>query len=244
MISARSLPQAPDELLQRLDAILAPGGVPSARILGASFRVLSLDRGRSSLLHNDGDSVLLVLGGVSKLVAHLPPDREQILSFHFDGDVIFAPAGGSHILMIAAIEDSELLLLDTGELLASGEPRLPLLLCERAIRSLGRSREKAVALGRKTAPERVADFLLSMEARLGTTESEQAILVLPMSRRDIADSLGLTIETVSRQFGELRAAGVIATSGRSQVRILDRERLSALSARCRPHPREYLPDLS
>lgn len=246
MISARSLPQFPDELRQRLDAILAPGSVPPVRILGASFRLLTLARGRSALLQSSSDAILFVLGGVAKLVAHLPPDREQILSFHFDGDIIFAPAGGSHVLMVAAIQDSELLLLDASELLApgAGEPRLPLFLWERAIQSLGRSREKAVALGRKTAPERVADFLLSMEARLAPRGRNGETVVLPMSRREIADSLGLTIETVSRQFGALRADGVIATSGRSQVRILDRERLRALSARCGPRPSEYLPDLS
>lgn len=185
------------------------------------------------LLDGEKDLVLFVTSGSSKLLAHIPPDREQILSFHFDGDIVFAPAGVSHAFAIAAIEDSEILVFRTADLfaLSAADPQLPLLLCERAIRSLGRCRDKAIALGRKTAPERVADFLLSMAARLGTLGSAAGALSLPMSRRDIADSLGLTIETVSRQFGELRAAGVIETVGRSQVRIVDLKGLHARAGR-------------
>lgn len=185
------------------------------------------------MVEGEQDAIVFVLRGACKLVAHVPPDREQILSFSFEGDILFAPADGSHALTVVAVEDSEVLRFDAGVLsaLAASEPKLSMLLLERAVRSLGRSREKAVALGRKTAPERVADFLLSMAGRIGVQEGDTQVLILPMSRRDIADSLGLTIETVSRQFGELRTAGLIATSGRSQVRILDREALHARSAR-------------
>ena len=89
------------------------------------------------------------------------------------------------------------------------------------LRTLGRSREKTITLGQKTARERVATFLVSMAERIGSPFSNGALLDLPMSRRDIGENIGLTIETVSRQMSELRNAGLVSTSGRSQVKILD-----------------------
>lgn len=239
MIRARSHPSTTDDLLQRLASMIAPGRIAPAQLLVAASQSLVLARGSSTLLDGDTDLVLFVIGGASKLVAHIPADREQILSFHFVGDIAFAPAGVSHVFAVAAIEDSEILVFRAADLfaLSAGDPQLPLLLWERATLSLGRCRDKAIALGRKTASERVADFLLSMAARLGTEGKAEKALILPMSRRDIADSLGLTIETVSRQFGELRAAGVIETSGRSQVRITNFTGLRTRTGRSGPAER-------
>ena len=76
-------------------------------------------------------------------------------------------------------------------------------------------------LGRKTAQERLASFLVTMADRIGMQQGGQCVLDLPMSRRDIADSLGLTIETVSRQLTVLRDLALIETSGRSIVTLAD-----------------------
>lgn len=235
MIRARSHPPTTEKLLQRLASMIPPGKIAPAQILGAASQSLILARGSSTLLNSEKDLVLFVTAGVSKLVAHIPPDREQILSFHFDGDIVFAPAGVSHAFAIAAIEDSEILVFAAADLfaLSASDPGLPLLLCERAIGSLGRCRDKAIVLGRKAAAERVADFLISMAARINTGGEVEKAFTLPMSRRDIGDSLGLTIETVSRQFGELKAAGLIDTSGRSQVRIVNSDGLRIRAGRCR-----------
>jgi CRP/FNR family transcriptional regulator, nitrogen fixation regulation protein len=83
-------------------------------------------------------------------------------------------------------------------------------------------------LGRKNALERVAAFLVEMDKRMALT----AVLTLPMSRRDIADYLGLTIETVSRAISRLNAAGVLSFNGNSQrqIKILDRQRLAAFDS--------------
>lgn len=224
MIRARSHPPASEELLQRLTAMIAPARIPGARVLGAATQSFALARGSSTFLAAGCDCVLFLITGAAKLVAHVPPDREQILSFHFPGDMVFLPHGGTHSLALTAISDCEVLGFETADLfsLATADAQLAMLLCQRAIGALGRCRDKAIALGRKTAPERVADFLLSMAPRIGVKDARaEMTLLLPMSRRDIADSLGLTIETVSRQFGAMRTAGVIETSGRSEVRILD-----------------------
>jgi len=90
-------------------------------------------------------------------------------------------------------------------------------LLENTTLSLRRCREKTIALGRKTAGERIAVFLVGMAERIGVEQDGRLVLELPMSRRDISDSLGLTIETVSRQLSKLRDDGVIETVGRSGV---------------------------
>lgn len=98
---------------------------------------------------------------------------------------------------------------------------------ERLPRALHRCRDKAVALGQKSALERLAGFLLAMSERIGRTEGNLCVLDLPMSRREIGDSIGLTIETVSRQLGALRDTGCITTQGRSRIALLDLDALRA-----------------
>ena len=90
-------------------------------------------------------------------------------------------------------------------------------LLDRILADLGRSRELSALLGRKSARERICGFLVEMEKRIGRRENGAVILDLPMSRREIGDHLGLTIETVSRQLSKLRDDGVIETVGRSGV---------------------------
>jgi CRP/FNR family transcriptional regulator, anaerobic regulatory protein len=88
-------------------------------------------------------------------------------------------------------------------------------------------------LGRKTASEKVATFLLEMAERLADNRGCQAVpgpakqFALPFSRQQVADVLGLTIETVSRQFSRLKAQGVIGLPSRRDVEIIDRRALVA-----------------
>jgi CRP/FNR family nitrogen fixation transcriptional regulator len=83
-------------------------------------------------------------------------------------------------------------------------------------------------LGRKTATEKVAAFLIEMDGRLAAT----GVMILPMSRRDIGDYLGLTVETVSRALSEMRRAGVLDFKGKNQreIVILNHQRLAAFDS--------------
>ena len=82
-------------------------------------------------------------------------------------------------------------------------------------------------LGRKNAREKVASFLLDMSRRLRADRS--GVIDLPLSRQQIADILGLTIETVSRQISDMKRLGVIALAGRRGVRICDADRLESMA---------------
>jgi CRP/FNR family transcriptional regulator len=89
-------------------------------------------------------------------------------------------------------------------------------------------------LGRKSAPEKIATFLLDMSERLADNgcmahTGPAKHFTLPFSRQQVADLLGLTIETVSRQFTKLKADGVVALPGRRDVEILDRAALQTLA---------------
>ena len=99
---------------------------------------------------------------------------------------------------------------------------------EQTLRELDEAREWMVTLGRKTAAEKVASFLYLIATHLDpSADSEQKgrKFILPLTRGDVADFLGLTIETVSRQLSRLRAEKVIAISAVTQVDVPDLERL-------------------
>jgi CRP/FNR family nitrogen fixation transcriptional regulator len=95
--------------------------------------------------------------------------------------------------------------------------------------NLQHAEDHLLLLGRKTSLERVAAFLLEMDKRL----TAAGVLALPMSRRDIADYLGMTLETVSRALSRLHGLGILGFVGNNQRQIvlLDRHQLAVLDLR-------------
>lgn len=94
---------------------------------------------------------------------------------------------------------------------------------------IGRMRDLALLLGRKSALERVASFFLTLSDAARDLEFRQAALVLPVTRSEIADHLGLTIETVSRNITKLKQRGVIALERGDVIRVLDGQTLRDLA---------------
>lgn len=178
-------------------------------------------KGEPVVLPKDCDQLVFLAEGASKLIVHMPDQSEQVLAFHFAGDMIYLPHHSHPGLDIIALEDCRIIGFPARDFLeiAELEPSVLRTILDRSLLALQRSRNKAIRLGRKSAQERIADFLLAMADRIGEPEGNAIQLILPMSRRDIGNSLGLTIETVSRQFSELRDERVISTSGRSLVRL-------------------------
>lgn len=220
------------DLFERFSIAILPLGTSDATHLRfqAVARYASARAGDAPFMGNGSDQIVFVASGSTKLVAHASGGREQVVAFHFAGDLVSVPARAAHAYSLCALEDCELIYFPADEFykLARFEAGMVDEVLERAIRALNRCREKTISLGRKNAQERLANFFLTMDQRIGTDGEGGRLLHLPMSRRDVADSLGLTIETVSRQFGELREAGLIETMGRSKVVLRD---LSGLGAR-------------
>ncbi|WP_114520700.1 helix-turn-helix domain-containing protein [Altererythrobacter sp. ZODW24] len=184
---------------------------------------MHIGRGRTVPLDPASDALVYVGDGATKLIASASSGREQIVAFHFTGDLISVPAGAWHSYALCALAETDLLVFPAESFLeiAGTEREIMDALLQRSLTALHRCRDKAVGLGRKNAQERLASFLVGMAERIGSIEPDRCLLELPMSRRDIGDSLGLTIETISRQFSELRLAGLIETTGRSRVLLCD-----------------------
>jgi CRP-like cAMP-binding protein len=122
------------------------------------------------------------------------------------------------------------------EMLAEEDPQLSREIRQVAFEALSRLQAQLMILGRITATEKVGSFILKMAERL----SDQTVdrLYLPISRYDIADYLGLSVETVSRSLTSLKNRGVISLSGPRSVRIIDRDALEDGSA-CNAHPKQF-----
>lgn len=194
--------------------------VMPVRTAGKCVRSVS---GQSLELDESEDQFVFIAHGATKLVAHASDGREQIISFQFPGETFCVPARAHHSYSLCALTDVCLYVIPYGRLLEIGKNDTAMLsgLLTATRISLTRCRRKTISLGRKSASERIAAFLLEMADRIAVEGEGGAEMVLPMSRRDIADSLGLTIETVSRQFSIARRDGIIETAGRSGVRIVD-----------------------
>lgn len=185
-----------------------------------------LEKGTAMACERDHDRLVFLARGAAKLVARSSAEADsavQVLAFHFAGDMISVLREGDGDFRLIALVDCDLLVFPTDPFLdiAQSDPVVLRWILTRSLQALHRSRTRMMQLGHKSARQRIADFLVSMAERLSDSTSGACRLTLPMSRRDIGDSLGLTIETVSRQFTELREAGLIETKGRSLVQLLD-----------------------
>ena len=177
--------------------------------------------------------IVFVASGAVKLTAQVGLDREQILAFGFQDEMIALSANSRVPYELQALTASKIVgcqLAELAKTLTKDEYCAERLVAQ-LLSALEGSRESLVLLGRMTAQERVASFLLDLTERIAAIKNGIAVLELPMSRRDIADSLGLTIETVSRQLSQLREHGILQANGRSELVVLDLDQLRRLTSR-------------
>ncbi|WP_442579271.1 Crp/Fnr family transcriptional regulator [Mesorhizobium sp. ASY16-5R] len=173
-----------------------------------------------------------VLSGVVKLTKTLPDGRQQIVGLQFAPDFLGRPFGKESDLGIEAA--TEVLLCSfprsTMERLLEQCPALEKRIFLQTLRELDEARQWMLTLGRKSASEKIATFLLLIARNADPTAAYQHPICfdLPLSRSDIADYLGLTIETVSRQLTKLHADGVIDVHNRRVV-ISSLERLLSVA---------------
>jgi CRP-like cAMP-binding protein len=168
-----------------------------------------------------------VLSGTVRTYKVLNDGRRQIGFFYLPGDVFGLEVGDRHSFSAEAIADCKVLVIKRSSViaLAARQTDVARQLWEMTATELCRVQDHVMLLI-KTARERVAGFLLEMAARVpGSTEIE-----LPMSRQDIADYLGLTIETVSRTLTQLENSAAIAVPTSRRIVLRNRAALTRMNA--------------
>lgn len=183
----------------------------------------------------EGDEAILVanvIEGVLKLSTQTADGKEQILGLAYSSDFLGRPFAKSMPYGAEALTAAQVCVFQRSDFdrFAREHPRLEHKLLERTLTELDRTRRWMVLLGRMNAEQKLAAFLLELSERMApaTCSFDPGVtdrVELPLSRQQIADVLGLTIETVSRQFTRMKAEGLIDLPSRREVAILKREML-------------------
>jgi len=170
--------------------------------------------------------------GVIAIYKSLFDGRRRIIDFAYPGDFIGLGVLGEHIMSAQATCPSKVRCLSASalETLAETDASLALKLYKSVCQDLVAARSLLVTVGQRSAVERVAAFLLALHRRAGDGDSDRDVVKLAMRRSDIADLLGLTIETVSRTLTKLREMDVIeAEQGGTTVTLRNIARLRDLA---------------
>jgi len=172
------------------------------------------------------DYLYKVVSGSVRTYKILSDGRRQIGGFYLPGDVFGLESADEHTFSAEAITDTKLLVVKRSAVaaLASRDAGIARELFDLTGRELRRMQERVLLLV-KSAQERVASFLLEMAERA----SAGNIVELPMSRQDIADYLGLTIETVSRTLSGLESAAAIEVPTSRRIVLRNRPALNRLN---------------
>jgi len=172
------------------------------------------------------DMVYQVQSGAVRASRLLSDGRRQIAGFYYPGDLFGLETGPVHRASAEALGPSRILVTKRSSLKHYGEDgqRLERLIWRATGAELERAHEHMMLLARKSAVEKVAGFLSQIAGRQRGPCCE-----LPMSRQDIADHLGLSIETVSRMVTQLQSDGLIALDGCRRFRVLAPQRLATLA---------------
>jgi CRP-like cAMP-binding protein len=202
------------------------GAAESAAMFG-----LAMSFARNAEIYAEGESsgyVYKLVCGVVRVSKLLPDGRRQISAFHLPGEMFGLEADASNLASAEAVTPVKVIAY-RWDGVPGASRHSPCVMCELlnlAVIGLRHAQDHLLLLGRKNALERVAAFLLEMDARAGSNH----ILDLAMPRHDIADYLGLTLETVSRMFAELKQMGAVKLETARRVHLIDLAKLRALIA--------------
>jgi CRP/FNR family transcriptional regulator, nitrogen fixation regulation protein len=211
----------------RPSAPARPGPLPSGP-LGLMGAVMRFAR-NTEIYGEDEPAEFLyqVVSGAVRTYRMLDDGRRQIIAFYLPGDIFGVEAGEVHLSSAEAVGESQIVMVKRSSLMARADHERDLAkqLWTLTVRELQRVQQHSLVLI-ESAEERVAGFLLEMAGRCSGSQ----IVELPMSRQDIADYLGLTIETVSRTFTQLVQSGAIALETSRRIQLRNRAALRRLNA--------------
>jgi CRP/FNR family transcriptional regulator, nitrogen fixation regulation protein len=207
---------------------LQPASAPidflgSMRLLGAPMSFA-----RNAVIYDENEHaefVYKVVSGAVRVCKMLSDGRRQIEAFYLPGDIFGLEMGDEHHFCAEAVSETTILVVKRSALiaLANHDCDVARQLWTFTARELQRVRDHMLLLTR-TAQERVASFLLDMAKRLAALDTME----IPMSRQDIADYLGLTIETISRTLTQLETQAAIALPSSRRIVLRNRGALSRL----------------
>lgn len=196
--------------------------------------VSSVEMDPGEALFDEGEEagyVFSVTAGAMKLYKLLPDGRRQVTGFLYAGDFLGLAAQDLYAYSAEAVTHAMLCRFPRRRLeeLFERFPKMERRLLGMAGHELVAAQEQMLLLGRKTAKEKIASFLLSLSRRAVQRGQPDNPISLPMSRNDIGDFLGLTTETVSRSFTILKTSGLISLKAGGKVELTDREGLEEIA---------------
>ena len=215
----------------RISGICQPLGVSALDEVMNESEELSL--GTRASIFQEGQParhVFTLVRGTAKLTRLLPDGREQVLGFRFAGDVIGFTGRETYPFAAELLTPARLCRLERGRfnLLMRRLPALERRFLDLCVRELAATQDQLVTVGRRPAEARLAAFLLQLAAASRLRLEVGTVLDMPMTRSDIADFLGLTLETVSRGFTAFRRRGWVREPSRSHVELLNPKALTEL----------------
>lgn len=229
-----ALPSYMDDGFGKLRLVSLSTALPLVErdVLEPLSRRVSLDHGETLYGQDEpATSVFNVTSGALRLYRILPDGRRQVTGFAFPGDFLGLSMLDRYAVSADALGSVTACRFERVAFrnLLCGHPGLMMHLHEITGQELSRAKDMMMLLGRRTAEEKVAAFLVGLQERYVRIGLSEVTLELPMGRLDIADHLGLTIETVSRTLSRLDRDGclLIVPGG---VRLLDQARLARMSA--------------
>jgi len=211
-----------------------PGGppLPPSTALSGTIELMGVQMSfaRNAEIYGENepaDYLYKVVIGTVRTYKVLEDGRRQIGAFHLPGDIFGLETGDEHTFSAEAITDCKIIVIKRGavEALAAKDNEVARQMWALTAHELQRVQEHILVLIR-SARERVASFLLEMAKRAPAG----AAVELPMSRQDIADYLGLTIETVSRTLTQLEKTAAIEVPTSRRIVLRNRSALSRLNS--------------
>lgn len=218
-IAAETRPTAPET-----SSILERAGSATARRLAPREHVFCEGDRRTH--------VFQVEQGALVLYKVLPDGRRQVMGFAYPGDFLGLGATSEHNLNAQAACPARVRCIPAAALedAAAHDPALALKLYKALAQELSATRALLVSIGQQNALERLASFLMMLVNKLDDgQDTATPVLHLPMRRSDIADFLGLTIETVSRTFTKLRTMGLIEIKHSTEVAVTNVQKLDDIA---------------
>ena len=162
-----------------------------------------------------------ILNGVVKLSKMMSDGRQQIVGLQFAPDFLGRPFNAESSMTAEAATDVEICIFPRRvvDRMVGDVPGMERGLHKQSLKELDEARDWMLTLGRKSAQEKVASFLYLIATHIDPENEDKSSFDLPLSRADIADFLGLTIETVSRQMTKLRKEGIIQIENNRHITV-------------------------